>query len=483
MANPIGKPNLMVPFPELAEDETLEQDLYAPPTTVSEQAQIELPKTDIASMVQRLSSRQSIKQPSSSPVEALTSAAPKTAAQEPDYLKQFKDAQQQAKEQTTLANVMDASQGFLKSGLMWGGVSPEEASKVITNEGYQRLREQADKAPEAVTAQMGVESAASKLQQDKEKNDPNSAISKIYEKQAVKLGLPPGYSAAQYEAVLGTQLKIREGEENRAMRLQLAKQAAEDRKMALEEKNKQFSEEAKRKKDQFVSARLQDWQEKNEKAQEKINEQLSKLQNIDSLADLATKNPMAAAQLGVQVAKAMGEVGALSEADVTRYVQNKALAPRVAQNINMMMEGTILKENAEALKESLSALQQMTKDRKGLIVRKRASQFARNMSGVLGMPTSTNEALLYLGEDNYVTDDPIFDAPQTLETAREQLQSKREAKKAGLPRATQSIATSSPKKITSPDGRQKAIETFMKNNPSIKSKEEAEKILTKKEII
>lgn len=207
---------------EYQEDQSL-------PSPASEQ-----PKTDIGSMVQRLSARQSMRQPSS--LESL--AAPKTAQQESDYLKQFKDAQEAAKQQTALANVMDASQGFLKSGLMWGGVSPDEANKVITNEGYQRLREQAAKAPEAVTAQMGVESAADKLRQEKQMKDPASEVSQRYRDIAAKSGItvPENATAASLEKVFPYLFRARELEEARTARTE---QNALLREAKNEEKNKE----------------------------------------------------------------------------------------------------------------------------------------------------------------------------------------------------------------------------------------------------
>lgn len=88
--------------------------------------------------------------------------------------------------------------------------------------------------------------------------------------------------------------------------------------------------------------------------------------------------------------------------------------------VSRIATGTLPDENAELIKESLTALANMAKDRRNIILRKRGKQFARNLTESLGRPTSVNDALLLLGEDTAINpEDMELSMPQTLEAAKE----------------------------------------------------------------
>lgn len=94
-----------------------------------------------------------------------------------------------------------------------------------------------------------------------------------------------------------------------------------------------------------------------------IKTAVENLQGIDIAIDKALTNPIAAAQLGVRVAKALGEVGNLSQSDVTRYVERKGLPQKYADLYREMVSGTITKEKASEVKEALSIVRQAMEER------------------------------------------------------------------------------------------------------------------------
>jgi uncharacterized caspase-like protein len=137
----------------------------------------------------------------------------------------------------------------------------------------------------------------------------------------------------------------------------------------------------------------------------------------------------------------MGEVGALSEADVTRYVANKSLVPRITQFLQTLATGTLTEENAELIKASMLTLTEMAKDRRNVITRVRARQFARNMSETLERPYSVNDTLILLGQDDLADfEDPTLESVQTIAQAREEAQARAKERKDSAQKAATSTS-------------------------------------------
>ena len=159
----------------------------------------------------------------------------------------------------------------------------------------------------------------------------------------------------------------------------------------------------------FEISTIRQYQKDYNTAVKSVEEQISNLGGIDSLATLSEQNPMAAAQLGVKVAKAMGEVGALSESDVKRYVQNPALADKIAAEVVKLQKGTLLPKNAKYLRESLQTIAAVAQDRSRFLKDKFVKQVSRNMD------TTPEEAAYKLGFDDYSAtskSDSIYSATQ-----------------------------------------------------------------------
>lgn len=260
--------------------------------------------------------------------------------------------------------------------------------------------------------------------------DPNSEVSQRYRDQVLSL-FPnykdvPGFSTAS-AAQLDDTFKFLNLKEQIDSRKETAAAGKEERALKAKELAKQTETESERKANQFITNRTANFQTTVNNDLEKLDEQIAKGANIDEVAELAKTNPISSAQLGVQVAKAMGEVGALSESDVTRYIANPALANRATQYLTKLATGTIPDENAELVKEAMGALTRMAKDRRNVILRKRAKQYARNVTTNLKRPTSINDTLALLGEDQAIDlNDEMLNAPQTLELSKAQVASNKQ---------------------------------------------------------
>lgn len=89
----------------------------------------------------------------------------------------------------------------------------------------------------------------------------------------------------------------------------------------------------------------------------KLEEQDIGLQTVDNImGTIDNGNTVAAAALGVKMAKAMGEVGALSEGDVTRYVSTKKLSQRAGNALSLWLKGTPSEATLDDLKEITGVL-------------------------------------------------------------------------------------------------------------------------------
>jgi hypothetical protein len=91
--------------------------------------------------------------------------------------------------------------------------------------------------------------------------------------------------------------------------------------------------------------------------------------------DLAIKNPAAASQIGAQVATIFEE-GRLTDEDVVRYTRRKGLPDRIADNILELSKGTISKDKAKDLKETLKVFKEVLYDIVNNKVTEKANVFA-----------------------------------------------------------------------------------------------------------
>lgn len=206
---------------------------------------------------------------------------------------------------------------------------------------------------------------------ENQKNDPNSAISKAYKAEVERItGSPiqgnPSAAALEKITPLINQQMIHE--DSSKDKLATAMMYAQQRK-----------DDKDRLRDQFAMSQLSTYQDKAAKETAKLRTQLEASEGVVEMSDLAIKNGTAGAALGTMVAKARGEVGALTENDVTRYIQNKQLTNRIANWFNQnAIDGTILPVNAEMIKEIERVVQGRLKDNITKAYNRVATAYSRN---------------------------------------------------------------------------------------------------------
>lgn len=217
------------------------------------------------------------------------------------------------------------------------------------------------------------EAAASKIMQ----LDPEKASTLITQMDKIN----PGFAAKMNFAQEGGKTAAQTEYGANARQLQDARLAAE---ASMKDKELEAAKSKPNREDEinkrFNISTIRQYQKDFNSSIKAVDEQLNSLGGLAEFTKIAETNPMAAAQLGVKVAKAMGEVGALSESDVNRYVQNPAVADKVAGEVLKLSKGTLLPKNAKYLKESLQAISAIAADREAFLKGKFVKQVARNLS-------------------------------------------------------------------------------------------------------
>lgn len=96
----------------------------------------------------------------------------------------------------------------------------------------------------------------------------------------------------------------------------------------------------------------------------KLREQGLALDQVGTLiAQARNGNSISANAVGTKLARAMGEVGALTESDVTRYVSNGAILPKTGDILNKWLEGKPSDATLEEINQITSILSSKLKDK------------------------------------------------------------------------------------------------------------------------
>lgn len=207
------------------------------------------------------------------------------------------------------------------------------------------------------------------INNDREMQDPNSAVSVALRDAAKLVGLavPQNVSGAQLKNSginLGNLLSAHQAAE--ARKAQTA-QYKEERALSREEGKRRFAQNE-----------VRNYQKDAEKEVKELRDQANASRDLMKMTEEAKTNPIAASSIGVMAAKARGERGALSATDVTRYIENKAAAPKIAQWINSAAQGTVTPQNAEFIKDVEKTLQGLYDQRIGESYNRYAERFSQN---------------------------------------------------------------------------------------------------------
>lgn len=165
-----GELEEMPPVEQLPEQLPIEQSMM--------QAPIEGPKT-ISDILAR-------RRPVSQPEIDMVPKQP----EEDQFAKRLAEAQEAKARQDALINTLDASKGFLQSGMMWGGVSPQEAQQVVNSDMYDKLRKQSGSKLERLQTETKLLQEQDAVKERKALSDPASDISKQYRQMAKEIGVP-----------------------------------------------------------------------------------------------------------------------------------------------------------------------------------------------------------------------------------------------------------------------------------------------------
>jgi hypothetical protein len=144
------------------------------------------------------------------------------------------------------------------------------------------------------------------------------------------------------------------------------------------------------------------------------------LSAVDGIIEEAQKgNQVSASALGVKVAKAMGEVGMLSESDVTRYVQARSLSRGAADKLSSWIKGV----PTEATLQDIQQISNVIRDKYSVKVQPIINKYAEQMSA--GMNISMDEAYRYLASENIAVRPKTVEKPKAKEEVKPTMPAKR----------------------------------------------------------
>ena len=196
-----------------------------------------------------------------------------------------------------------------------------------------KMREGAGKGIDDIFSRYKIEDLERSSKSEKDKSDPNSEISKAYRNFAKETGhiVSDKTSAAQLEKISPLYEKAFAFKEGLQLKSLQMKQLEDTR-----ERNRELRQ------DTFLKSSVDKISENLVKNAlvKKIQEKGMALSSVDQLTSLSKKgNTIAANALGANMARAMGEVGVLTEEDVKRYVQSGRLDRKAEDSILKMMKG------------------------------------------------------------------------------------------------------------------------------------------------
>lgn len=110
----------------------------------------------------------------------------------------------------------------------------------------------------------------------------------------------------------------------------------------------------------------------------KLNEQQVGIHQVNDMADLVNRgNSVASSAMGTKMAKAMGEVGMLTEQDVKRYVQSGKLAQSAADTLNKWVSGRPSNATMQEISQIAGALKDTFGEQVQPIYNRYIERFAR----------------------------------------------------------------------------------------------------------
>lgn len=229
------------------------------------------------------------------------------------------------------------------------------------------------------------------IQEKMAKNDPNSSISNTYRASVKKMlggaNLPDNISAAQLEKVFPVFEKLFFAEQNALARKEAATERASWRQTQLDET----------KRDRFARAkeRFSQYAEKDPilVQMKKENIALDQVERLIALTEAG--NDMAGGSaLGAKMARAMGEVGVLTDRDIVNYVTNGQLDKKAADVLSRWTMG----KPSQATLNDLKQISKVIKDSYAQKVQPIYNKYATRLSDFYEIPMDVAYRAMDAGE-------------------------------------------------------------------------------------
>lgn len=240
-------------------------------------------------------------------------------------------------------------------------------------------------------------------------HDPNSVESQFYQQTLQQIypdskNIPALRTASAatiqklfplVQTKIANDMRKQEMENARNDRKDKWEQIAEQHREKMEQRQ---NEERRRKNDLF--SKFADRMEKDTQFKE-LQKQGIAFSQIQPLIKAAEDgNEAAVASLGTKLARAMGEVGVLTDQDVVRYLGNVSYGRKVSSWLERGMQGELPKPAAKDIKALVNMMQDVHKNKVLPIYNKYANIMVNNFPGEI----TEDEALARLGAPGYTKD-------------------------------------------------------------------------------
>ncbi len=271
-----------------------------------------------------------------------------------DQLQSDADLMNQALDKKRDLSMLDM---FLKGGAqMAGGIAQTKPAEMVQTAGLADIDiEKAKQKTNLTDRQRQALEAQMKILDVKEMNDPTSMTSKVYRRTLQDLspaiGKMPELQNASAQAI-GKIFPMVQAKISNDARLAQQQMLLQFKKQGVDQRN---AEEKRRMTAlQINSARglLKD-----DPRFKKAIEQGMEFESVDSLLSEVEKgNETALSALGTKLARAMGEVGVLTDSDVIRYIAGQSWGRRLEKWYKGGMQGKMPKESLTEIKKNLKLL-------------------------------------------------------------------------------------------------------------------------------
>lgn len=268
---------------------------------------------------------------------------------------------------------------------LFGDIALKQGSGIdLGSEAKQKFYKEMSGQPSAnIEERQKLEKGQAEVDIIKEKKDPNSVVSSVYRDALREWGynIKDNVSALGIEKVFDDLLRSKGLKEQIEQRAVIAEQYRQDRRIRQDELNLQRERDREIRLDQF-DQRNSELARKNAENSEAYKDSAKTLTNVSTikalLDDAHLKGGQSLSMLGPRIAKGIaGEVGVLTEKDVTRYVQNPALVQGTFSTLKRLQSGKLNDSDYENLNRLMDIMEKKALENRSKAYDHSATQFSR----------------------------------------------------------------------------------------------------------